>query len=319
MENNEKKNLDYLMEPIEIYELIKTPVRSPKISSTNRFMRLADTGVSAKNLLSWKKSNALIQLNDDDNKWTKFNYYEFFWLMIVTHLREFGVGLKIIEKVKNELVYPMGLFAENLKKYGAQELKKEYPDKSDEQINHMSEVIIFNKTIKAFMKALLESIFERLNVKLIVFQDGDAYFYEDGEKYLFKKYDYKDDKKRYDINGLLHIDELKYRSYVSISFEQILKRYTIQEKNITTAAELEIISEEEKKVLEHIRQNDLKQITIKYKNKKINLIEVEEEARTVDMESRFYDHIRKDGYHEITYITQNGTMTTFIRKTKYKI
>jgi DNA-binding transcriptional MerR regulator len=319
LEKRKEESLDLDKVLIEKIEVHKVPVRPLKISSTNRFMRLADTGVTAKNLLSWKKSNVLIQLNNDENKWTKFNYYEYFWLMMVKELREFGVSLKIIEKIKNELIYPFEHFEENLKKYSIRELKADYPDKTDEDLKHMSEVLVFSKTSRTFGRALLESICTRLNIEMIVFKEGDAYFHEDGEQYLFKKYDFADDEKRYDIKNIQHIDLLKYRSHITISFEQILKRYTLQEKNITNALGLEIITEEEKKVLEHIRKNDLKQVTIKYKNKKINLIEVEEETRIVDIESRFYDHIRKDGYQEITYYTENGTMTSFIRKTKIKI
>lgn len=319
MVNNKNESFDLdevLTETREVYKIKERPL---KIASTNRFMRLVDTGVTAKNLLSWKKSNVLIQLNVIENKWTKFNYYEYFWLMIVKELREFGIGLKIIEKIKNDLIYPFEQYEKNLKKYNIQNLKADFPDKTDEYLNQISDVLIFNKTIQTFGRTLLEGIFTRLNIKLIVFKDGNAYFHEDGTQYLFKKYDFDDDEKRYNIKNLQHIEILKYRSHITISFEQILKRYTLQEKNITYAEELEIISKEEKKVLEHLRKNDLKQITIKYKNKKINLIEVEEESRTVDIESRFYDHIRKDGYQEITYYTENGTMTSFVRKTKIKI
>lgn len=297
----------------------KAPLSLLNVASSKSLMHLKDTGVSAKNLMMWKKANVLLMSDTEEKGWTKFNFKEYAWLMIVKQLREMGLGLKLIERVKNSLVFPTDLHRKYLKEYDEKNLSKVHPKMTIEYLRELRNSMVFIQTSWSFGSVLSECIFTRRNIVLIIFCDGESYFHEEGEDKLFKRYEYEDDEKRYDESTVISIDELRNRSHIVVSLEEILKNYVLQTVPKFSVDGNEILSEEEKKVLEHIRKNDVKQVTIKYKNRKMNLIEVEEEAKVVDLASRMYEHIRKNAYQEITYSTQNGTMTTFIRKTKYKL
>ena len=67
--------------------------------------RLGDTGVSARNLNHWKQKG-LLPLKRQGG-WTNFSFLEYIWLKIIQSLREFGLSLDALEKVKDWVFCPV--------------------------------------------------------------------------------------------------------------------------------------------------------------------------------------------------------------------
>jgi DNA-binding transcriptional MerR regulator len=281
--------------------------------------RVGDCGVSSKNLLHWKNCGVLLNYTPNESGWTKFNLYELIWLQIVKELRVIGISLEMIKKIKQELILPNDLHELAEQAYSIEKLKAEYETESMETITSMSNLFSFIDTIKHFSNALSECIIEKINIQLIVFLDGDAYFYWDEEKVLFKRYDYEGNRERYDITKTISNEVMRFKSHVAISITELLKNYVISEKNLLRVQDIGIINENERELLELIRRHDIQQITIIYQGEKPNIVEITENQKTVDLESRYCDHILKKGHQDITYQTVNGKLVSFKRTTKIKL
>lgn len=283
-------------------------------------LRVGNTRVSSKNLLHWKTSGVLLEHNYAIGTWGKFNFIQYAWLQAVKELREFGLPLEIIKKVKDDLIYPSDLNKEAVKNYAINVWKNDKDCKgySLEKIKFLSEYYIFHDSTTPFSNVLLECIIMRYNMQLIIFKDGDAYFLNEGDDKLFKRYDY-DGNGRYDQSTVLTKDDIRFKSYVTISFSEIFRNYILENKEALTVDALPIMNENERELMHHIKRADVKQIVIKYNKQKPYLLEVEEDKQPVDLESRYADHVMKDGHQSVTYQLENGKMVSFSRKTKIKL
>ncbi|MEI7596940.1 MAG: MerR family transcriptional regulator [Bacteroidota bacterium] len=290
-----------------------------EIKMAQPFFKVADTGISSKNLLGWKNSGVLLEFMKREIGWTRFNFTELIWLYAVRELREIGVGLSIIKKIKDELIYPYEINQEALKHYAVEEYKdeKEYENMTAEKLQSICDLHVFLSTVGAFTNVLQESIVRRVNMQLVVIKNGDAYFYEEGERELFKRYNYNGNE-RYVNETTMNIEVLRFKSHVTISFTELIKHYILNSKDALIVSELGLMTLEERELFELIKRKNIQQITIKYKNESISLIEVKEQLKVVDLESRYCDHILKRGYQTIEYVTENGKMVSFARTTKIK-
>jgi hypothetical protein len=93
----------------------------------------------------------------------------------------------------------------------------------------------------------------------------------------------------------------------------------IGESSLNEKHKLALLTEEEVKVLEILKQDNIKSATIKYgKNNRFELMEVVK-IEKVDKGSRLLDFIMTNGYHDITIKTQNGEIVYCENKKKIMI
>jgi DNA-binding transcriptional MerR regulator len=282
--------------------------------------KVSDTGISSKNLNGWKSSGVLLDFSKHETGWTKFNFTELIWLYAVRELREIGVSLPYIKKIKDELIFPPEFYKEALKQHSVAVYKmdKENQEIPIEKLKSISNLLVFLTTARMFTNVLQESIIRRVNMQLVVLKSGDAYFYEEGEQELFKQYAYND-YDRYKEGTTLKKEELRFQSHITISLTDLIRNYVLNSKDALTVSALGLMTLEERELFELIRRENIQQITIRYKNEKINLVEVKEKQTVVDIESRYCDHILKRGYQTVEYITENGKMVAFTRTTKLNL
>ncbi|MEI6347254.1 MAG: hypothetical protein WCP69_04820 [Bacteroidota bacterium] len=282
--------------------------------------KVSNTEVSSKNLMSWKKNEILLEYSRADLKWTKLNFTEFLWIQIVKELRDFGLSLTLIKKVKDELIYPIELKNQALKTLNTAYLLTYEENKNIpiDKLESISNMLVFQATTNNFNNVIQESIIMRVNMQLVIFKDGDAYFLEDGNDTLYKRYAPYNSNEFYDKATTANKAEKCLQPHLTISLTDIIKNYLLSEKKALIISSLGILTKEERELLELIRKDDIMQITINYKGKRINLVEVTETPKKVDIVSRYCDHVLKQGYQEIKYKTENGKLVTFTRTTKIK-
>src|SRR3954471_12465116 len=98
MSLNEPKSLNN-----ELFEVFKDGTAMEflhKIEEKN--FLLINTGISPRVFNNWKKLGLLPQASTE-RKWNKFSFTEFIWLKIVQELREFGLSIEKILKVRKLL------------------------------------------------------------------------------------------------------------------------------------------------------------------------------------------------------------------------
>jgi DNA-binding transcriptional MerR regulator len=320
-------------------------LKASKDSMTNKLnspiFRVGDTGVSSKNLLHWKNSGLLLEERSTETGWTRFSFIQYVWLRVVIQLREFGIPIETIKTLKKNLIFPNDLLSIAKEHYTINEFRKEtgFEDYPVKTLKIMIEDYTFYYVSQTFRRIIYECIEKRVNFILILFKNGDGYFFEDGKNKLFKRYTddgtvihkltyvYKlpaikynsSEKDEYNDNGILAKESLQFQSHISISLTQIIKDYLMYNNHSLEINALPILNHEEAELLKQIKRNDIKRITIRYKNQKPSIIEIEENKSTVDLESRYTDHIMKHGYQTISYETENGKMVSFSRTTKTKL
>ena len=109
------------------------------------------------------------------------------------------------------------------------------------------------------------------------------------------------------------------RSHISIALSSVMQKYLNRDVDLTNKFTLGALSKDELTTLHFLRAGGLKSLTVHFDTKNvIQLIETKEE-KVVNVESRFLEHILKNGYQSITFKTQAGKITTFERTTKHKI
>lgn len=283
-------------------------------------LKVGDTGISSKNLLHWKTNGLLLDYKHNIGGWTRFNFLQYVWLQVIKELREFGLSLDIIKKVKDGLIFPEDLYKPAVKQYAVSALKK---DKKNirtplNEMKNFSEYAIFHESTSHYNNVLTDCIIRRINIYLVVFKNGDAYFLEEGNDLLFKRYNYNGDE-QYDMRFVINKEEVRFRSHVCISLTEFIRLFAMHDTQSLTVNAIPILTEDEKQVIEHLKKNDLTELTVRVNDKKISLIEYTQTYNAVDLASRFKDHVLTDGYQDVRFKTKNGKSVHFSKTTSVKI
>lgn len=283
-------------------------------------LKVGDTGISSKNLLHWKTNGLLLDYKHNIGGWTRFNFLQYVWLQVIKELREFGLSLDIIKRVKDGLIFPDDLYKKTVKQYAVSALKIDRKNIGTplNEMKSFSEYAIFHESTSHYNNVLTDCIISRINIFLVVFKNGDAYFLEEGNNLLFKRYDYNSNS-QYDMDFVIKKEEARFQSNVCISLTEIIRLFALHDSQSLTVNAIPILTEDEKQVIEHLKKNDLTELTVRVNDKKISLIEYTQSYDAVDLASRFKDHVLTDGYQDVRFKTKNGKSVHFSKTTRVKI
>ena len=68
--------------------------------------RVADTDISYRTINHWEEMGLLFNEKDREEGWRKFNIVELVWLQIIRELRDYGMSIDAIKKVKEAVTFP---------------------------------------------------------------------------------------------------------------------------------------------------------------------------------------------------------------------
>lgn len=251
--------------------------------------QLSDIGLTPKTAFDWSRSG--IHLRARKSKYRRtYNGIEYVWLRLVKELREFGLSLDAIKRVRDTFLTPFDLLdilqhSEDVSKKDLKLLKAQFENADHELLN----------TIIA--QVLLSSMVLRNKAFLLITKNGDCRLtYERVTENLFDEPC---------INFPM--------DYLVSNFIARESLYGLESLNDSLG-----LSDQEMKVLQLIRDGQINSLTLKFKDNEINLIETEEEIDLKNVQGKLVDYINKGGYHEIKYKTQNGKIESMKRITKHK-
>jgi hypothetical protein len=81
----------------------QTPQAFSEFANTPRFT-VGQLPVSYRVINHWEKAGILPDGMVGDGSWRKFSYIEVVWIMVATHLREFGLSLEKIADIKKQIL-----------------------------------------------------------------------------------------------------------------------------------------------------------------------------------------------------------------------
>jgi hypothetical protein len=242
-------------------------------------------------------------------KWRKFNLVEFVWLKMVIKLREFNVPIEKIKWIKENLVQDIPV-----PEFLAQEqvaeimIKLASEDKRDAIMK-----LLKDKKIIDLLSSETMNLFETMIMDIISFKNSYSILIGPTEFIPLKHSALES------LSDLKEFNDLLRGSFISISVSEILRDYLIGEIEVKEKNKLALLTEEEEKVLEVLRQDNLKSVMIKYgHDKEIDLLEIVKVVK-IDKRARLIDFIMTHGYQDITIKTQNGEIVYCENKQKLMI
>jgi DNA-binding transcriptional MerR regulator len=280
---------------------------------------LKETGITPRVFNSWKNLG-LISMRDQDNerKWNKFSFTEFIWLKIIQELREFGLSIEKILKVKKEL------FDFDLMEYILSSMENK--ENREPFLEYMAGSEVFTEETKASIKELFNtpellsavkksgyymslmymmifnSIIKRQNNGLVIYSSGECIPW-------------------FDEYHTLHEDSKKIleRPHIFISFSTFIFDFLFDEKKEQYISPLQILSKDELEILMLLKNRELKEIKIKYDDKSKPYIVEFVSGKQVSQEEA--DQIMKNlvlkNYQSITFKSNNNKMV-YIERTHKK-
>ena len=245
---------------------------------------IKDIGISHRWITHWEKEGLLINPKTEKNeKWRRFNTFEFVWLRLIVEMRKFNISLDVIRKLK-KITDPLD---EVMKAYQtiARILAETASDSGASIPKEYYELSVFEKMV------LDISIFKTNYVILVNLKGEYCPFIEE---YLVET-----------LKNPLLLQAFR-ENHISISFSGIINdlfKASSEESLLTTYS---MISKKEKKVLELLKQDDLVHAEIVYdKDHKIDLLRLKTHEK-IDIHSRVKDNIIKKGYQSITVKTADS-------------
>lgn len=267
----------------ELYERLQEPL----ISGT-------DTGINLRNLNNWV---TVLKLNDalkSQNR-RKYTFAEFVWLKIVEQLREAGLSLLIISRLKTDLFEPRKIsgFLSKAKqaKNFINELKvsKEQKEQlfqflTSDEFKEASE----NVSFRILDLMITESIIKRIPLSIAVFLNGNFF---------------PIDKTKEDLYPEQYKKRLLFETYISVSISGIISRFLQSDLAGFIVPEIGFFSHAENKLFELVHSGEYENITINFKDKKIKSLELK---KNENIKERIVDILNKGAFGEIVVKKHKG-------------
>ena len=258
---------------------------------------LKDTGIAYRNINHWDTQGLLRTQRQEEGKWRRFSFVDYIWLRIVNNLRNLGIPIFLITRLKEEVFTDLSVgvvidfykanpeIMENLTEEQRAELmlylNGEGPKTEDEPVG-----------ITLFELLICETVINKIPVSLLLFEDGSFIPWYEGATAIYTKEDLE--KKMFD-------------THVTLSLSKLIKEFLVDEKSVFALPKLPIFETNEVKLLEMISSGEYEAITINYKNRKIKSVEL---VKAQDVKRKIVDIITENAYQDIVIKTHKGMVTT---------
>lgn len=268
----------------------------------------ADTGIIRQNINRYIKSGVISPSRQSEGGNYKYNLLELVWLRIITELLSFNYPIDSLRILNSELNKPLSekslyTFLENnpslIETMPIAEKEKEKLRKELKSGNWKKQ-----NSPEAFSQLHLlvaHSIVHRENVCIAVFING-----------VFTpliEAIYKPENKQLQ-------NKLKSQTYISVSISTLLRDLIGENRYADLLPRIGIFSEKELKVMEQIKTGDYKTVTVHFKNKEIDSLEL---VKAEEVRRKVMDVISDNDYSEIRVKKHDGKIVSVEQTAKIKV
>ena len=279
-----------------------------------RRFTLKHANVKKQELAYWKKEGLYEMLNvPEDREWTRFHFFDYVWLKLVSELRKFDMPVKEIYKVRQQFFTLNDDTIRTLLTSGLDEAAN-YPatiavdakDFKNEEFNLIA--FMYRKYFPPFNLFVLSLLLDRRRLNLLVNFNGERGWFSP---------DLMD-------NPDLFTEFLTFsnQAHVSIPVNKILDEfYENPEIKLKDIKQVFQLTKTEIKLFEIIRTEGITEVKIKLKPDKggyilIETVHQEDTEKTLLQLDRI---VKKEGYKDITIKTDGTSICLFEVRTKMKI
>lgn len=257
---------------------------------TEKRYTISDIGVTHRWITYWDQQGILLEQHED-GKWRRFSLVEYVWLEAIKKMRLFHIPLPLIKVVRDQLC--------NVEIDMSQKALSEYEKIIKDSGVDLDTVELSKEAANSIMSDgnylsffVLQMILNKESFALLVNNNGQYFPCSDNMLPLL----------------FLHHEMGPFlkNSYVRISLSEILVSIMSNWAPVHLFETLGIITENEYKVLEALRQEKVVSVTVKLnEEKEIQLIE-STKMEHVSTKNDLLNLIMRDGYQEITLKTEKG-------------
>lgn len=267
---------------------------------------LKSLDVSSRTLQSWFDSE-LLPYDELKGKKHWFNFVHLIWLYIVSELRNFGLPLKTIRNVKKKLLEEFSLeefiilldFDEAV---AFLEIFNIWDDSKTEDLRQWLKEVKANKEVVSLEELLgitfppLTELFLLL-VQLIL---GEERFY-----LTITEQGHVEDFTASQAPDLLMY--LGYKTKIILPLNSFFYKYVEDIRNIEFLKEVGILNKFEIDLLKVIHSGDFDKVSIKFKDKKMDILEYSKQIKKADL-GKINNVLARKQYQEIIIKTEDGDM-----------
>ena len=233
----------------------------------------------------------------EESEWRRYDIIQYVWIKLIIELRAFGVPLDIIKEAKKNILSKIDL--KWIIDFGTLNLDKSSPLSED---SAQKELLAFIKSpeyenldetlaISILELMIVEIIKNKVTASIIIFSDG----------YLLPVFENK-------IDSLSEQDKVKLSNdtHVKVSLSNILKTFLSEIKDSFLVPQLNILADNEKKLMQIIQSGEYEMITINFKNKKMKSVDLIKEQ---NIKRRLVDILQDSKYQDIVIKSHKGVVT----------
>jgi|SRR6185436_531901 len=265
---------------------------------TKKIFTPKDIDVSYTNINYWDKMGVLSSFRKGKKAWRNFNFIDYVWIKIINELRELGVPTWLIKEAKKNCFQGIDLNYEKIfelvkdKQVELKDFNEPLRKKALKSIQKFSlrkaQKIGFNY----LLLAVWISISEKTPVSLFLFKNGECMFWIENRRKIIPK----------EV-----MEKISFESYINISLSKIIKDFLMEERSVFLLSELPLLNSAEIRLMELIHSGNYESITIYFKDKKMNLLELDKRQ---DTKRKILDIVAEAEYQEILIKTHGGMITS---------
>jgi hypothetical protein len=251
------------MKYIEINQYVVNPSIENRdklfeILEEERF-KISDLGVTSRVFSNWKLNNVIPK--DDGRQWVRLNFFEYFWIQMIIDLRNLGIPLERIAKVKDQLFQRI-------------QIRDAYFDEKGDFIEETLALLNGFLSKEEILQLKDDLVTGRDNEKIAAYLDSSScIFFGLVINVLFKQSDDritidKDGKVDYimadDQSEGYFLNPIYSGPVVVISLKRYVYLLMTEPHHVPRAQQLGLLNIVESEVIQSMRENNLKELIISF-------------------------------------------------------
>ena len=302
-----KGELDYLLNSgyVEAFPGLVEAMNTPRFT-------ISDLGVTARDATYWDKKDILPTLQTKSTTRRKYTLKQAVWIKLIQQLRAFDVSLNQIKLYKDSILNE-GISVSELMENDQLALILEEIAKKAGHLDEYKELLKDPEFLQSLEKETFD-IFELIILNVIVFKRDNSYIvFQEGEcmPYCF-------DKHQYFVENFENFNYYMKSPHLVLSISRAISQLIQDWYEKDWFEEVSIVSQEEKEILNLLRQDRTEELQIfKTDNKPDRVIQVSKNK--VDAIEDFANHIVRNGYQKITVNTRQGKIVNFKNEVSLKL
>jgi DNA-binding transcriptional MerR regulator len=282
------------------------------VSTLEPLFTRGDVGIDLRKIYHWER-DGLLPIKNENREWRQYSFVEYVWLKIIEQLRALDVGLKTIHKIKDELFDISEEMFDGLTKV-----------LTDPQYSYLQEREDF-KAFKKLKRAELAETFRNIGIcQLWTFVGATMHMQapatllvnNDGILGFFLWNETNKTEKLATFLELLTI----YPIAIQINIFDIVRQFLKNDRiDVDQYYKLDLLTENEKIIIDLIRDRKFSEVTIYQKNGEIDRIATKERKAVKELTHRIFGTIKKGDFKKIVIDVEDGNVVTYLETNSIKV